>query len=169
MGIPVSSPYDLTQPRRPGLNDVLIALKQNAPGKQNPPPTTAPDASEFNMLAWLAVAANQMVAVARLVVTVAAGVYSIVECKAPGSNVLTGSFTLTKNGTGDVTISWSSTLLPGLSLQPGEVQVNDTVPRIWTVYSTTSNVPAVNSPAVRIVITDRLGAAVDAPFSVRLS
>ena len=170
MGLPTSSTYDLATPRRAGINDILLATKANAPGKPGPNPNYGPDASEFNMLAWLLAALNRTAPLVRLVITEAAGAYVIAECKALGAGVTTASFTLTKNGTGDVTISWAaSTVLPGTSLQPGVVQVNDTVPRIWTAYATTAAVPAANSPAVRIVIQDNAGAAADAPFTLELT
>lgn len=116
------SPFDETPARRPTLADLGGGQKVDGPVRPDPVTMiTSHDANEWGLVG-AAIAAVCPLAI--IVVTQTAGVYAVTGARAPGLGVIGGTFTVTKNNTGDVTLSWAAGALPGtiaagFSLQNG--------------------------------------------------
>ena len=97
------SPFDESPARRPTVADLGGAAKIDGPVK--PDPVTMLTAHDLNEFGLVGAGVAGVCPLAIVVVTQAAGVYSVTSVRAPGSGVVVGSFTPTKNGTGDVTLT----------------------------------------------------------------
>lgn len=147
------SPFDENPARRPTVED--LGGGQKVDDDPAPEPVTMPTAKDLNELALVGAAVGGMCPLMILVVTQAAGVYSVVGFRCVGSTVVAGDVTVTKNGTGDVTYSWTATKIPGTiaalaSLQEGAGDYAYELDTPATVSGTTS---------VRIKIKDNGGTA----------
>ena len=136
--------WDLPTPMRPGLSDITGGTKVNRPGKA-PDPTTQPCAEEDNQRAAQIAGMARVVPMARLCITVTAGTPAVSNVLAPGTNVGVANFIVTKNGTGDHTISWLASVLPAVSGFPSASQADDTaIDRVRAFYTTLGGNQAVH-------------------------
>lgn len=103
----------------------------------------------------------KMVPLAKLTIGFASGDPYIITLDTPNDNLMASDFTLTDNGTGDVTIEWDEGLLPPVS----------TAPLTSVTTSTTNDVsisaypPTATSVRVRVKVG---GVASDSPFTVAI-
>lgn len=118
-----TSPFDESPARRPTLAD-LGGGQKDTTGTPAPDPVTMITGDDANQWGLVGAAMAAMCPLMLIVVTQAAGVYSIAGFRCVGTSVVAGNITVTKNGTGDVTYSWTAGLIPGTlallaSLQEG--------------------------------------------------
>lgn len=150
-----TSPFDESPARRPTVEDLGGGAKINGPVAPNP--VTMVTADDANNWGLVGAGVAGVCPLAIVVVTQSGGTYSVASVRAPGSGVVSGSFTVTKNGTGDVTLSWTSGALPGViacsvSLQEGA-----------GAYAHEDTLPTAVS--FRIKIKDNSGTAAECGFS----
>jgi hypothetical protein len=156
MASPNQSTFDVVPPYRPGAADFNGAAKLD--DQANPPdPQTMPNAAEWNTICLLLVAMGKVISSAVITVTVSAGTYSASQISAAGAAVSIGSITVTKNGTGDVSLTWPANTFPPAVAAP-EASLNDTAAGMITCYAITNG--------VRIVMLNAAAAAADKPFTV---
>lgn len=104
------STWDLATPRRPSLDDFEGAEKQNDDDFP-PDPEKDPTAEEYNELCQLVVGFGRMIPNA--IVCVAGGATpSVAGFSAMPIAVITSTFTVTRNGAGDVSITWPANTFP---------------------------------------------------------
>ncbi len=157
--------FDQTPPRRPTIDDVGGGLKSNR--TPAPDPVRDATAEDYNQLGQQAAASGTMIPLARVFVTISGGVPTVTSVMAPGSAVLTSSFTVTDTGPGDTTVSWASTLLPTRAAGPVVSQIDDVEIDRLRAYNVTVAVPVANSPGVRV--KSKLGATgTDCNFVVEI-
>jgi hypothetical protein len=113
-----TSTFDQSPPRRPGIDDVGGGQKQNDPNLPPPDPELDPCADDFNQLSQQAVAAGKVLAVARLSIDQSGGDYTLVGISCASSTPTTTDFEVTKNGVGDVTITWPDGTFPTAIARP---------------------------------------------------
>jgi len=150
------SPFDETPARRPTVQDLGGAQKiDGSPKGDAVTMIIAKDANEWGLVgAGVATVCPFLI----LAIGQTAGTYSISTMRTAGFTRVVGDVTVTKNGTGDVTYSWTAGKFPGVvtasvSLQDGAGGWR--TPRItWT------------SNSVRVQLYDGGGAAVDGNHSV---
>lgn len=131
-------PGNAIVPRRPGLDDVGGASLEDDQAFP-PDPTTMPYAAQLNQWARQIVGLATVAACAVLDVRFSAGTPSVFSVLAPGTSVVTGSFTVVDNGVGDTTISWAADLLPANALPMACVITSDTaIDRVRAVRGTNS-------------------------------
>jgi hypothetical protein len=152
---PNASTFDLATPRRPTTNDFNGAAKID--DAQYPPDAqTMPSAFEYNTLCLLVVALGKALPVA--VVSVTGGnPPTLAGFAAPGSAVVSGSFTLTRNAVGDVSITWPANTFPTPAVAPS-VSTNAGT---WC----DADVVAITN-GVRVRTYNGTGAATDLSFTV---
>lgn len=156
MGSPGTSTFDVVPPYRASPTDFNGCAKQD--DAENPPDAaTMPSAAEYNTLCNQAVALGKVVSAAILSLQVVATVYSVLAFSAAGNAPVLGTFTVTKNGVGDVSITWPANTFPPAVCGP-EASLNHTVPGMITAYAITNG--------VRVVMYNATGAAADMPFTV---
>lgn len=156
MSSPDANTFELTPPRRPGSNDLNGLAKEDEPGEL-PDPTTMPSAAEWNTIGHLLLAAARVMPVA---------VLSIVGGAAPTllffpnarTDLVNASFTVTRNGVGDVSITWPVDTFPTMVARP--VAALNSGPGM--IHAT----PITNG--VRVYSYDSAGAASDKDFTVQV-
>lgn len=151
-----TSTFDATPPFRPGTADFNGCAKIDD-AEFPPDAATMPSAIEYNKLCDLVIALGKVVSAGVISVGVAAGVYSVASFSAAGNGPVIGTFTVTKNGTGDVSITWPVNTFPPAVCAP-EASLNHTVPAMITSYAITNG--------ARVVMYNAAGAAADMPFTV---
>jgi hypothetical protein len=119
---PLVTPWDLESaatplaPRRPILNDFNGAAKIDD-ANYPPDPQTMPNAAEFNLIARVLVALGAVVPNAVISVT-GGNPPTIFGFTSASSLVTSGTFTLTRNGAGDVSITWPANTFPTPAANP---------------------------------------------------
>ncbi len=151
-----TSPFDLNPARRPTVEDLGGGAKIDGPVKGDP--ITMIVADDANQWGLVGAGVGAVCPLAIVVVTQSAGTYSVAAVRSPGSGVVGATFTVTKNGTGDVTLSWASGALPGsvtcsASLQEGA-----------GAYAYEATLPSATS--ARIKVKDNSGTAQECGFSL---
>lgn len=148
--------YDLDLPRRPSLDDVGGAQKED--DAQFPPdPRTMLTAADWNQVSKLVAGLARVSPLAVISVEYDDGAPVVSKLLTPGSKLSPESFTMTHNDTGDLEISWESDALPVPGAGPS-VTVNEDTPHMATVVSVTNG--------VRVRTWDSSGVAADAAFTV---
>lgn len=148
--------WDLATAMRPGLSDVVDGTKVND-GDDPPDDVSMPNAHEHNQMAAQIAAFAKVVPSARISVSQTTGTYAITNVQSCGSNVTSGSFTLTKNATGDVSLTWTAGVLPATTGQP-MATVNEDAALIVRAFNV--------SNGVRVKLVNTSGAATDGGFTV---
>jgi hypothetical protein len=136
--------WDLTAPeggpRRPSLDD--LGGGQLEDDDPNPDPGQ-PSAAPLNQATMQAAALAKVIHAAVISVEFAAGVPSIAQLTAAGTNVNVGTFTVTDNSPGDTTISWPAQSSPPTVPPPvanAIATANSTSARIITTTPVTNGV-----------------------------
>ena len=151
-----TSPFDLSPARRPTVEDLGGGAKIDGPVKGDP--VTMIVADDANQWGLVGAGVGAVCPLAIVVVTQSAGTYSVAGVRSPGSGVVGATFTVTKNGTGDVTLSWASGALPGTIASHASLQAGAGAYRAPQVDTTATS--------ARVRMTDGTGTAVDANFTV---
>lgn len=161
---PLVSPWDLESaamplpPRRPVLNDFNGAQKIDD-ANFAPDPQTMPNAPELNLTARLLVAIGSMVANAIISIT-GGNPPTLAGWVTPGTLSTSLTFTLTRNGTGDVSITWPANTFPTAQVAP-TVSTN-------AGARATADVVAITN-GVRVRTFNAADAAADLNFTVTLN
>lgn len=108
--------YDQSPPHRPALDELGGGAKVN--GRPAPDPVRMLTAEDCNQTARQLAALARVTPVAILQVEQSAGTYSKIASTAQPTGVTTATFTLTKNGTGDVSITWPAGTFPSPIAKP---------------------------------------------------
>lgn len=154
--------WDQTVPRRPTIDDLGGGAKENHPTKP-PNPVTMATAEDYNQATKQIAAQGRVCPMARVFVTFTAGVPAVSSVQAPGTNVVTGTFTVVDNGVGDTTLWWLATVIPAVGGGAKAFQTSDVAIEECRAFYTTSGA----NPAVRVK-TLFGGVATDANFAVEL-
>lgn len=113
MSAPNASPFDLTPPRRPGLDDFNGIAKED--DQEDPPnPREQPNAAEWNTMEWLLLAIGRVMPVA--VLSFSGG--AVVQLAGAPKDLVIGDLTVTPNGTGDYSITWAAGTFPASNAAP---------------------------------------------------
>lgn len=155
---PAALVYDLDSPRRPGLDDVGGAQKED--DSQYPPdPRTMLTAADWNQVSRLVAGLARVCPLAVLSVAYEGSEPVISHVLAPGSKLSPSSFTVNRRDPGDVEIGWPAGALPTHGAGP-TVAINEAHAIFASVELQTN--------AVRVRTWDRNGSAGDAAFTVCL-
>lgn len=143
MTAPNANTFDLATPRRPGTNDFNGIAKVDD-SAYSPDPTTMPNAAEWNTLEFLALAACRVMPVAVLSV-IGGAVPSLNAFPSASTLVAIGTFTVTRNSIGDVSITWPANTFPP-SISPPQATLNSGPGMIWaTAIANGINVKTYNA------------------------
>lgn len=154
---PGVSTWDLVPPRRTTTNDFNGCVKVD--DQQYPPdPATMPSGAEYNTLCLLMVAVNRVMPAAVISVT-GGNPPTLAGFAAPGSSIVGGTFTLTRNGAGDVSITWPANTFPTPATAP-VVSTNAGAQSDADVVAITNG--------VRVRTYNAAGAATDLSFTVEI-
>lgn len=150
--------YDQTPPHRPALDELGGGAKVNS--TPEPDPVRQLRAEDVNQTAKQLAALGRVAPLAILQVEQSGGVYVKVAVAAQPNGVTLATFTLTKNGTGDVTVSWPSGTFPSPVAKPRAHVTGDTPLLIATEQYT------VTSARVRMSAHD--GTATNSHFDLEI-
>lgn len=150
--------YDQTPPHRPALDELGGGAKVNV--APEPDPVRQLRAEDINQLSGQAAAVGRVAPLAILQVEQLAGSYSRVAVTAQPTGVVLTTFTLTKNDTGDVTVSWPSGTFPSPVAKP-RAHVTGSTPLLIS----TQQVSAISA---RVRMTAHDGTATDSHFDLEV-
>ncbi len=159
--------FDLTPPRRPSLDDLGGAAKQD--DAQFPPdPVTMPTAENWNAFARSLEAWGKVVPFLVVQINMIAGVPTLVSAQSVRSTftltyLLAVSGLVVDNGTGDTTFDYTS--LAGQFVPPTRP------PQVDVIAATGARYPGVSQPtatSVRVVTQNSAGAATDYSFTLTI-
>lgn len=160
MATPSVSTWNLTPPRRPGINDVGGGAKTQS-AAYPPDPATKPTADDVNQWQFQLVAIAGMIPCATITVA-NSGSPAMTDVASPidavaGHTTSGDVLTVTDNGVGDTSITWAANTFPPPIGKP----------KAYVTGATTAEiaVDAITN-GVRIRTKDNTGAAVDVPFVV---
>jgi hypothetical protein len=156
---PGISTFDVVPPYRPTTTDFNGAQKIDD-ATDPPDAATMPNAAEANTTAGLFASLGRVVSLTTLSLTVGTP-YVIASLMCAVSAAVVGSFTVVKNGTGDVSITWPANFFGSAPTCSPEASLNHTAPGMITAYAITNG--------VRIVMFNSAGAAADMPFTVSVN
>lgn len=156
-------PANNVAPHRPSIAHLGDNDKENEPGFP-PDPRYGITADGSNQRAWQLWALSKVVPAVKLSIRFDGGgapyLHSVSGTMSEVSIVPGESFTVTDNGTGDTTISWSSDFMPPILTEP-EACINGLTPGMISVQAGTQN--------VRVLTLSSAGAATNLPFTVSIS
>lgn len=154
MSSPNASTFDLVPPTRPGTDTFNGIAKEDQVGFV-PDPKTQPSAAEWNTIEWLILALGRVMPV--VVISITGGATpSVASFSAAPKSLVTGSFTVVRNGAGDVSITWPVDTFPSSVVKP-EAMLNAGPGMIHAVSITNG---------VRVFTYNSGGAATDFDFTV---
>ena len=154
--------FDLTPPRRPSLDDLGGAAKQDD-ADYPPNPVTMMTAVNWNFFARFFEGIGKVVPFCTIHVAFSAGAPYIVSLQSMRSSLVSGNLVLTDNGAGDTTISWAgiATSFPPANRPPRADIVGDGSFLVPTCDTTTAN-------TVRVRTRNSAGTLVDQAFVVEI-
>ncbi|WP_394847409.1 hypothetical protein LZC95_08080 [Pendulispora brunnea] len=158
------STFDANPPFRPGLASFHGAVKVDH--TEFPPnPLTMPSAGEYNLLCKLVIAYGKVLPVAIVDVKVSNGTASVDRFTAAGSNITLATFTIVRNGAGDIDVLWPATAFPPAVVDADASVTEDVEIDRIRVVTKVSPPPGMRGVTVRT----RLGTiGVDARFQLRI-
>ena len=101
--------FDIVPPRRPAVEDIDPTLVDDA---EYPPVAGDPYADQLNQMGLLIQRACALIPVAIFSVRFSAGTPILDSFSCAPTAPITGTFTITDNGTGDVSITWPANTFP---------------------------------------------------------
>lgn len=146
--------WDLSPPQRPSLADFNGASKSDE-AAYLPDPTTMPNAAEWNTMGRLLAAMGQMVPNASVSIA-SGGSPTVSSVRTAASAVNSGTFTVTRNGAGDVSITWPANTFPA-TLGPPRAFLNNAGSGMISAVAVTNG--------MRIRTYNAAGAATDLDFT----
>lgn len=154
--------FDLTPPRRPSLDDLGGAAKQDD-AKYPPNPVTMMNATNWNFFARFFEGIGKVVPFCTIHVAFSAGAPYIVSLQSMRASLVSGNLVLTDNGAGDTTISWAgiATSFPPANRPPRADIVGDGSFLAPTCDTSTAN-------TVRVRTRDNTNTLVDQAFVVEI-
>ena len=155
---PGTSTWDLVSPRRPTTNDFNGAAKVDDQ-QFVPDPQTMVSGLEYNTLCLLVVAMGKVLPNATFSIT-GGNPPTLAGFAAAASAVVSGTFTLTRNSAGDVSITWPANTFPTATCAP-EVSTNAGVQCSVDAVAITNG--------VRVRTFNAAGAPTDLSFTVTLN
>lgn len=165
--------FDLATPRRPTLNDVGGAAKENDPVLPPPDPITMLEADQVNQWALLCQRLGGVVPLLVAFFTQSAGVYTCTLVLSPVASLhqSQGTFPFTKVATGRITVGTNlNTLLPSTSQNPFGM-LNTGTTHLATVDASrisANYVGATNGGTIGVTIDNGAGTLTDKGFAVCL-
>lgn len=147
--------YDQAPPHRPGLDELGGGAKVN--GTPAPDPVRQLRAEDVNQLSQQAAAVARVTPVAVLQVDQTAGAYTKAALSCQPTGVALADITVTKNGTGDVSVTWPSDAFPSKIANP-RAYVVGTTPLLVAVE--------VIANGARVRLLNAAGAAADSAFDL---
>ena len=111
-------------PRRPGVDDVGGSAKEDNQ-KYPPNPLTMLAAADWNQVARLLVGFSRVLPVAVISVEITGGVPAISYFESVASNLVAGDITVTDNGAGDTSLTWTAGDFPVRNLNPAGLTLNE--------------------------------------------
>jgi hypothetical protein len=153
--------FDLTPPRRPSLDDLGGAAKQDDAAFP-PDPVTMATAENWNNFAHSLEAYGKVLPFAVIEVRFALGVPFIANVQSLRSSLTAASFTApVDNADGDTTISWASIAnqFPPVNIQPSATLIGDGFYAYPTVDTTVVS-------TARVRTRDGNGSLIDIPFTL---
>lgn len=157
MVAPNANTFDLAIPRRPGTNDFNGVAKIDD-SNEPPDPQTMPNAAEWNTIEWLVLALGRVMPVLVLSILGSASP-SVISFPCARSTVVIGTFTVTRNSAGDVSITWPANTFPA-SASPPIVSLNGSADGRITADAIANG--------VRVYSYNAAGAATDRSFTVQV-
>lgn len=161
MPSPPVSTFDLATPRRPARADFNDVTKEDDPGDV-PDERTMPNALEWNFIDWLLLSLGRVTSVAVISVT-GGGSPSVNHVMSIRNTVVNADITPTRNGAGDVSLTWDPDTFPSNAALP-EASLNGT----GAAGKGMINCEAIAN-GVRVYTWDSSGAAADRSFTVRVN
>lgn len=149
--------YDQTTPHHPALSELGGGAKVN--GLPPPDPVRMLTAEDCNQTAKQLTASCRVEPVAILQVEQAAGTYSKIAVTAKPTAVNLATFTLTKNGTGDVSITWPAGTFPSAQAKP-KAHVTGNAPLLLGTESITNG--------ARVRMQNAAGSPTDSHFDLEI-
>lgn len=147
--------YDQSPAHRPALSELGGGAKVN--GTPAPDPVRMYTAEDCNQTAQQIAAIGRVMPVALVQVEQSAGAYTLVAVSCAPSTPTTSTFTLTKNGTGDVSITWPAGTFPS-AVAKARAHVTGATPLMVAAE------PVANG--VRVRMKNDTGTATDSNFDV---
>lgn len=145
-----ANPWDRTPPVRPSIDDFHGGAKEDDP-EEPPDYNTMPNAPEWNEFSFLAQAFGQVVPNAKIDI-LGGNPATVAAVRSPATAVTTGTLTVTRNGTGDHSITWPANTFPA-SIGYPEAKLVGGVPGSATAQNITNG--------VRVKTFDATGTAQD--------
>lgn len=149
--------YDQTPPHRPSVSELGGGAKVN--GLPPPDPVRMLTAEDCNQTAQQIPSLARVTPVAILQVEQSAGTYSKIAATAQPSTVTTSTFTLTKNGTGDVSVTWPAGTFPSAIAKP-KAHVTGNAPLLVATEAI--------SNGARVRMQNAAGSATDSHFDLEV-
>lgn len=149
--------FDESPPRRPSIDDLGGGAKVN--DEVLPPdPVRNATAEDFNQITKQVEASQRTLQAAVLTVRIGGGgAHSVQQQGCQPSGKSTGTFTLTDNGVGDISITWPANTFPAALADP-VASVTGATPAMIAAEKITNG--------VRVRTKDAANAPVDVPFVV---
>lgn len=148
--------YDDTPPHRPALDELGGGAKVN--GLPAPDPVTMLRAEDVNQLSQQVAAIGRVMPVAVVQVDVSGIVYSATTVTCAPTGMTTANFNLVRNGAGDITITWTSDLLPSPVARP-RVSVQGSTALLSAVES-------LSAVSCRVRLVNHANTATDSAFDL---
>lgn len=150
--------YDQAPPHRPALDELGGGAKVNE--QPEPDPVRQLRAEDCNQASKQLAALARVTPIAILQVDQAAGVYSKTAVSGQPAAALLAAFTVTKNGTGDITVSWTAGIFPS-PIARHRAHVVGATPLIVAVEY-------VSTTSARVRLLSHAGAATESAFDLEI-
>lgn len=156
MASPDTLTYDITPARRPSTADLGGCNKQQTAGAHAPDPDRHLTKNDVDQWAKQIRGLAGMVPIALLTMRYSAG-WNKHTVATPGTSISTADFTVTANGTGDVTLDWSG------SSDKFPAPVADHTACVTGGTAGSATVEALSN-SVRVRVVDAAGSPANLPF-----
>lgn len=147
--------YDQSPTHRPDITELGGGAKVNV--APEPDPVRQLRAEDINQLSQQAAAVGRVMPVALVQIEQTAGTYSVIAVSCAPTTPTTGTFTLTKNGTGDVSVTWPSGTFPS-PIAKARAHVTGSAPLMVAAQAI--------SNGVRVRMKNDTGTATDSHFDL---
>lgn len=158
MTTPATCTFDLTPPRRPGIDDVGGGAKQDDIFFP-PDPVEMPTAADDNQHQNLLVRYGAVVPLAVVTVHFTAGTPSVFKVTSVKTAVVPGTFTVTDGGVGITTLAWAANTFPAAVADHYAFATGGAIATATAEILTNS---------VKVRTGNSAGAAADIPFVVHI-
>lgn len=167
MSAPNASTFEASpQPYRPGKTDFEGCSLQNHP-RFAPVPGTHPTAGLINTFGYQLIAACAMVPAAVVTIQQIAGAYTVLFLASPNTTLVAADVAITKNGTGDVTVTLLNSKLTA-QIARAMVTLNEDIDAFIRAVDVNSGTPARRGARVKMKTVASSPAAVEGGFTLAI-